>query len=115
MTRSVSRARWMTTFLATVVLMLVATVASAAPLAGEIVTIREPDGSRVQIKVWGDEFYSVGETLDGEAVRVRTVRTSERVVPVPDLDARSLGKTADVNVTNVGRLVEHAPGDRRHG
>ena len=42
--------------------------ASAAPLWAEVVTIREPDGSSVEIRVWGDEFYSVGETLDGFTV-----------------------------------------------
>ncbi|MFH1865260.1 MAG: M6 family metalloprotease domain-containing protein [Candidatus Eisenbacteria bacterium] len=45
-----------------------AVAATGAPLRGEAVTIREPDGSSVELRVWGDEFYSVGETLDGYTV-----------------------------------------------
>ena len=48
--------------------LLLSTVAAAAPLMGDVVTIREPDGSRVELRVWGDEFYAVGETIDGYTV-----------------------------------------------
>ncbi len=51
-----------------------AVAASGAPLRGETVTVREPDGSSLELRVWGDEFYSVGETLDGYTV-VRDERT----------------------------------------
>ena len=34
----------------------------------ESTPLREPDGSSVEIRVWGDEFYSVGETLDGYTI-----------------------------------------------
>ncbi len=54
--------------LAAVLLMLVALPAAAAPLFGGVVDIREPNGSHVQLRVWGDEFYAVGETLDGYTV-----------------------------------------------
>jgi len=32
---------------------------------GEVVPIRQPDGTLVEVVVWGDEFYAVGETPDG--------------------------------------------------
>jgi len=49
------------------VLLLPALVApaSAAPVFGEVFSIRQPDGSIVQARIWGDEFYGVTESLDG--------------------------------------------------
>lgn len=32
---------------------------------GEIFSIKQPDGSRVEVKIWGDEFYQRVESLDG--------------------------------------------------
>jgi len=66
--------------------------AGAAPLTGEIVTIREPDGRRVEIKVWGDEFYSVGETLDGYTV-VRDEDSGFLSYAVLSADGRDLVST----------------------
>ncbi len=59
---------WTAVWLAAALCISVTVTASAAPLWAEVVTIREPDGSSVDIKVWGDEFYSVGETLDGYTI-----------------------------------------------
>jgi M6 family metalloprotease-like protein len=59
---------WTAVLLAAALCISVTLTASAAPLWAEVVTIREPDGSSVEIKVWGDEFYSVGETLDGYTI-----------------------------------------------
>ena len=42
--------------------------AGARPVLGEEITIRQPDGTRVTLRVWGDEFYAVGETADGYTV-----------------------------------------------
>ncbi len=39
--------------------------AQADPALGEIVDIRQPDGSIIQARVWGDEFYRVVESMDG--------------------------------------------------
>jgi len=39
--------------------------AQADPALGEIVEVRQPDGSIIQAKVWGDEFYRVVESMDG--------------------------------------------------
>ncbi|MDD5328189.1 MAG: M6 family metalloprotease domain-containing protein [Phycisphaerae bacterium] len=32
---------------------------------GEIYNLRQPDGATVTVKIWGDEFYQVVESLDG--------------------------------------------------
>ncbi len=39
--------------------------ASADPVFGEIWQLRQPDGSLVDVKIWGDEYYQVVESLDG--------------------------------------------------
>jgi M6 family metalloprotease-like protein len=39
--------------------------AQADPVFGKIVELRQPDGSIIQTRVWGDEFYRVVESLDG--------------------------------------------------
>jgi len=48
--------------------------AGAAPIWGEVVSIRQPDGTFIEVRVWGDEFYAVGETVDGFTV-MRDTRT----------------------------------------
>ncbi|MGD2109619.1 MAG: M6 family metalloprotease domain-containing protein [Phycisphaerae bacterium] len=39
--------------------------AEGAPVFGEVMSVRQPDGSFVDVRIWGDEFYGVTETLDG--------------------------------------------------
>jgi M6 family metalloprotease-like protein len=39
--------------------------AHAAPVAGKDFTFSQPDGSKVQVRIWGDEYYQVVESLDG--------------------------------------------------
>ncbi|MBD3348380.1 MAG: M6 family metalloprotease domain-containing protein [Candidatus Eisenbacteria bacterium] len=64
-----SQRRYMPAVVALALLLCAAALpASAAPLFGDEVTIREPDGSTVTLRVWGDEFYAVGETVDGYTV-----------------------------------------------
>lgn len=36
-----------------------------APVLGEEKSLRQPDGERVAVRVWGDEFYQRVESLDG--------------------------------------------------
>jgi M6 family metalloprotease-like protein len=60
----VRTALWLTA----AILMIAAIPASGRPYNGEVVSIRQPDGSFVDVRVWGDEFYAVGETLDGYTV-----------------------------------------------
>ncbi|MHC4676050.1 MAG: M6 family metalloprotease domain-containing protein [Planctomycetota bacterium] len=45
----------------------------AAPYYGDVFKLKQPDGSRVEVKVWGDEFYHRIESLDGHTL----VRNSE--------------------------------------
>ncbi len=46
----------------------------AALIRGEVRQITQPDGSPVELRVWGDEFYTVAEALDGYTV-VRDPKT----------------------------------------
>ncbi len=46
-------------------LLLCMSVAQALPALGDTLTVRQPDGSTVQVRVWGDEFYRRVESLDG--------------------------------------------------
>ncbi|MCX7747933.1 MAG: M6 family metalloprotease domain-containing protein [Clostridia bacterium] len=40
----------------------------AVPYNGNILEVKQPDGSKVQVKMWGDEFYQEVESLDGFAL-----------------------------------------------
>ena len=59
----------MKTFLRPLVVLLIglsaAVGAHAAPVCGKKCQFKQPDGSVVQVKVWGDEFYQTVESLDG--------------------------------------------------
>lgn len=43
-------------------------LAAAAPHTGEIMSMEQPDGSRVDVRLFGDEFYVRGEGVDGYTV-----------------------------------------------
>jgi M6 family metalloprotease-like protein len=73
-------------------LLAAALPALAAPLAGEVVPIRQPDGSVLDVRVWGDEFYAVGETLDGYTV-VKDPVTGMLCYAVLSQDGRDLIST----------------------
>jgi hypothetical protein len=45
-----------------------AVVAEAAPMNGESVVIGQPDGSVLEVRVWGDEYFAHGETIEGYTV-----------------------------------------------
>ena len=66
--------------------------ATGAPMRGDVVTIRQPDGSPVALQVWGDEFYAVGETLDGYTV-VRDESTGLLCYAALSSDGRELVST----------------------
>lgn len=90
-----------------------AVVAGARPMMNEEVEIREPDGSYVTLRVWGDEFYAVGETEDGFTV-TRDDDTGLLSYAVLSEDGRRLESTG-VPVSDpppVG-LRKHARIDRR--
>lgn len=44
---------------------LSADISPAAPHRGDVFSLRQPDGSRVDVKVYGDEFYQRVESMDG--------------------------------------------------
>ena len=44
---------------------LVCSGANADPVAGEVFPLRQPDGTTIDVRIWGDEFYHVVESLDG--------------------------------------------------
>ena len=51
-----------------VVLVLIGVCSSAASadaVAGEVFPLRQPDGTEMPVRIWGDEFYRVVESLDG--------------------------------------------------
>ncbi|MCD4690679.1 M6 family metalloprotease domain-containing protein, partial [bacterium] len=50
------------------VCILGATATQAAPMNGESVDIQQPDGTSLQVRVWGDEYFAHGETMDGYTV-----------------------------------------------
>ena len=54
----------------------VAQKAFPAPVSGEIFHLRQPDGSTVATRIWGDEYYQVVESLDGYTL-VRDPKTGQ--------------------------------------
>jgi M6 family metalloprotease-like protein len=102
------RAGWVVSSIAAVALAVAAVPAGAAPRWGEVVEIREPDGSSVEVRVWGDEFYSVGETLDGYTV-VRDPETGLLSYARLSADGRTLVSTGvAIEGPPPGGLARHA-------
>ncbi len=52
-------------FLIGIIVLLFSVETYAAPVFGKIFDLLQPDGSTVKVRIWGDEFYQVVETLDG--------------------------------------------------
>jgi len=40
----------------------------ATPFSGKTFTFTQPDGTKIQVRGWGDQHYAVFETLDGYTV-----------------------------------------------
>ncbi|MFZ2651426.1 MAG: hypothetical protein WA210_15095, partial [Burkholderiaceae bacterium] len=38
------------------------------PLNGQVFRFTQPDGSKIELRGWGDQYYAVFETLDGYTV-----------------------------------------------
>ncbi|MGH2271482.1 LamG-like jellyroll fold domain-containing protein, partial [Anaerohalosphaeraceae bacterium U12dextr] len=55
---------WIKTYCAIIAVCLAST-AVCAPHGGEIYELSQPDGSTVQVRVYGDEYYQYVESLDG--------------------------------------------------
>lgn len=52
-------------FLFTLLVLVAASMAPAAPVAGEEFELAQPDRSLVRVRIWGDEYHQVVESLDG--------------------------------------------------
>lgn len=94
-------------FLAAVFLpgLLFALYAGAAPVWGQQYVLPQPDGSKVTVRVWGDEFYRVMETLDGYTV-VRDTNTGYLCYALVSADGRRLESTGEVAGSPVrGKVV----------
>ncbi len=76
-------------------LALLAMPASAAPVWGDVFQLRQPDGSLVSVRIWGDEYYQVVESLDGYTL-VRDPQTGVICYAALSNDARSLVSTGVV-------------------
>ncbi len=46
-------------------LLVLPLAAAAAPVSGELWPLHQPDGTPLEVRIWGDEFYRVVESLDG--------------------------------------------------
>ena len=40
----------------------------ATPFIGKTFTFTQPDGTKIQVRGWGDQHYAVFETLDGYTI-----------------------------------------------
>ncbi|MEW6199295.1 MAG: M6 family metalloprotease domain-containing protein [Planctomycetota bacterium] len=55
--------QWMVVLL--VIVAWATPLSSAGPVEGKVLPLRQPDGQTIQVRIWGDEFYTVVESLDG--------------------------------------------------
>ncbi len=60
----------------TITLLLLTNKSHAAPVFGEVFDVHQPDGSSIEVRIWGDEFYQVYESLDGYTL-VRDPKSKE--------------------------------------
>ncbi|HVP11312.1 MAG TPA: M6 family metalloprotease domain-containing protein [Phycisphaerae bacterium] len=83
--------------------------AVAAPVFGKVFTLPQPDGTPVEVRIWGDEFFGHTETLDGYTV-VRDSKTLffcyARLSPDGD-ELVSTGIPADQSLPADAGLVPH--------
>ncbi len=68
------------------------TTAQADPVAGKTFNVQQPDGTPVDVRVWGDEFYTVVESMGGYTL-VRDPATQEICYAVLSADATELLST----------------------
>ena len=81
----------------------------AAPVVGEKFNLRQPDGSFVAVRIWGDEFYQVVESLDGYTL-IRDPKTGiicyARLAPDGN-DLLSAGIPATDSISGTLTLQQH--------
>ncbi len=84
-----------TLFAFAAVMVVLGTLLPAAygnPVAGEVFDFTQPTGETVKVKIWGDEFYRVLESLDGYTL-VRDPVTQEACYAVLSDDGNELVST----------------------
>ncbi|MEW6250334.1 MAG: M6 family metalloprotease domain-containing protein [Planctomycetota bacterium] len=59
------RSFWVTGGVVVALLALAVPLTRADYVDGEVLPMTQPDGTLLQVRIWGDEFYTVVETLDG--------------------------------------------------
>ncbi|MGD2110822.1 MAG: hypothetical protein PVI86_15700, partial [Phycisphaerae bacterium] len=64
----------------------------ADPVFGRVFEVQQPDGTRVSVRVWGDEFFRILETLDGYTV-LRDPETNYLCYATVSGDAAALAST----------------------
>ncbi len=63
------RSRFAVVIILSVIGILTTAVDSLAePVVGEVFSMNQPDGSTIRVRIWGDEFFTHVETLDGYTV-----------------------------------------------
>lgn len=62
-----SSSRFLNVYVMGTVLLLAAQCCfvGASPVDGQLFHWRQPDGSRIPVRIWGDEYYQIIESLDG--------------------------------------------------
>jgi len=92
--------------------LIVAPTAQAGPVDGKVLPLKQPDGSVIEVRIWGDEFYTVVESLDGytlvrepDTLLICYARLSDdgnelvsTGVPVGTVDPASLGLQPHVRI-----------------
>jgi M6 family metalloprotease-like protein len=77
----------------------------AAPFVGKAFTFTQPDGTKIQVRGWGDQHYAVFETLDGYTV-VKNPATGFYEVAEVSSDGTRLesatGSTGNLDGTRTG-------------
>ena len=89
--------------------LILPSLVQGAPSWGDEFTLGQPDGTEVQVKIWGDEFYRVVESLDGFTL-VRDSSTGEICYAELSDDGRELLSTGFV----VGGVSGEDLGLERH-
>jgi M6 family metalloprotease-like protein len=88
---------------------LLARQSLAAPVWGEQFDLRQPDGSMVKVKIWGDEFYQIVESLDGYTL-IRDAQTKEICYAVLSDDKNELlstGVSASFPIPTKANIERH--------
>ena len=78
--------------LTVMVFLTAAAPVQGAPVWGEIFQLEQPDGRQVDVRIWGDEFYRVVESLDGYTL-VRDPESGEICYARLSMDSHDLIST----------------------